>query len=71
MQLQHGESRKCDNCHKLILGPGGWGINPSAVCHCNDPMAVAPTQQGCICPPRSEETCKALMCPRRGMGVIV
>lgn len=25
------------------------------------------TPQGCVCPPRSEETCKAMLCPRRAI----
>ncbi len=65
MQLQQGESRTCANCHKLILGPGGWGINPTAVCSCGNPQPITPTQQGCICPPGSETTCQGMMCPRR------
>lgn len=68
MQLQPGETRECSNCHKTILGPGGWGINPTVVCHCSDPRPIAPAQHGCICPPKSEETCKGLMCPRRANG---
>jgi hypothetical protein len=35
MQLQPGESATCGNCGKVILGPGAWGINPTAVCGCS------------------------------------
>ena len=69
MQLQHGESRECGNCHKLVLGPGSWGINPTMVCYCSDPRPLAPVQShGCICPPGSEKTCQGLMCPRRAIN---
>lgn len=67
MSLGYGESRTCGNCGKTILGPGPWGISPAAVCHCctHDQRPLAPTQQGCICPPTSEMTCGNLMCPRK------
>lgn len=29
------------------------------------PTFLPPQQHGCICPPRSEETCQGPLCPRR------
>lgn len=70
--LKQGETATCRKCGKVILGPGGWGISPNAVCGCSDPERVSSVPQGCICPPGSETTCKGLMCPRRpthGLGM--
>ena len=32
-----------------------------------DKPAPTPIQQGCICPPTSEQTCRNPFCPRGGM----
>ncbi len=68
--LGPGESATCGNCGKAILGPGAWGINPAAVCHCcsHDQRPLSAKPQGCICPPGSEATCQGLSCPRRGLS---
>lgn len=64
--LGYGESATCGNCGKAILGPGGWGINPNAVCQCcvHDRRLMRSSASGCICPPGAEMTCRGIGCPR-------
>lgn len=46
-------SHPCPLCHPQLFGPAYSG-----------PLV----QQGCICPPGSEATCRGPMCPRRPIG---
>jgi len=67
MNLKEGESATCGNCGKAILGPGAWGINPLAVCHCCscEQRAIQSRPLGCVCPPGAEATCQGIACPRK------
>jgi hypothetical protein len=48
--------------------PHGLQWPTCSVCHGQHPMQwpTAPAPMGCICPPTSEQTCQAPLCPRRG-----
>jgi len=47
------------------------GMNSAGYCYsCNPPVYMLPPQPvfpppGCVCPPTSEKTCEAPMCPRK------
>jgi hypothetical protein len=48
---------QCPICHPQVTLP--WP----------PPYHAAPVQQGCICPPTSEQTCQGPMCPRKSIRV--
>lgn len=50
-----------NGCH--ACNPGGQGLGPTY----NLPQQPVFHPPGCICPPTSEQTCQAPMCPRRGI----
>lgn len=63
-----GITLKCAHCGRPIVGVAVYG-NLAEPYHpeCTRPPAAQPTcQVGCICPPGSEATCKAMFCHRRG-----
>lgn len=55
-----------------VFGPvhacQGW---PCPICQPNWPQPLYQTAQpmGCICPPTSEKTCEAPLCPRKGIKI--
>lgn len=52
----------CAVCNKPAMGEYA-----GALCEeCYRLSVFTPKPQGCICPPRSEQTCKNPLCPRGG-----
>lgn len=42
-------------------------------CDCpkpSPPLPYYPTQQGCVCPPTSEQTCQNGLCPRKPLAPV-
>jgi hypothetical protein len=69
-----GTTPRCAYCGRPVINaPTVYGAAGEAYhVECTHPGPRQQSMQyqaGCVCPPTSEQTCQASLCPRRGLSV--